>query len=149
MPPYKRVNRLKSTQAAYLAGLVDADGSITLTKRHRNENRQLVLSVSNTDFDLLSEVRIIVGAGRIIKKRTHSQRHKRSGEYRIDNRQALELIRQLAPYLVTYKRLRAGLVLTDYVRLTPRNGHYTGDIVHKRIEFIEKFLALNPTHPKT
>ncbi len=142
---YKSVNRLTSTQAAYVAGLVDADGSISLTRRHRNENRQLVLSISNTDFDLLRHVNIIVGAGRITKKRTYSQRHTPSGEYKIENRQALELIRQMAPHLRTYKARRADLVLSDYVRLTPRNGHYTKVIAQKRGKFVQEFLALNPS----
>ena len=136
---------MTSTQAAYLAGLVDGEGSITLTRRHRKENRQLVVSISNTDFNLLKQVNIIVGAGRITKKRTYKEHHKPSGEYRIENRQALELIRQLAPYLLTYKAHRADLVLSDYVRLTPRNGYYTQDIVRMRDEFVHKFLALNPS----
>ena len=134
-----------STQAAYLAGLVDGDGSITLTRRHRNENRQLVLSISNTDFELLNWVNMLIGAGRVTKKRTYKEQHKQSGEYRIENRQALGLIRQLAPYLQTYKALRANLVLSDYVRLTPRNGFYTQDILRERDAFVEKFLALNPS----
>lgn len=146
MAAYKSVNRLTSTVAAYVAGLVDADGSISLTRRHRNENRQLVLSISNTDFNLLRQVNLLVGAGRITKKRTYSHRHKPSGEYKIENRQALELIRQLAPHLLTYKSLRADLVLSDYVRLTPRNGRYTNDIIQERAKFVQDFLSLNPSH---
>jgi len=145
MAAYKSVNRLTSTQAAYIAGLVDADGSISLTRRHRNENRQLALSISNTDFDLLRQVNMMVGAGRITKKRTYSQHHTPSGEYKIENRQALELIRQMAPHLLTYKALRAKLALSDYVRLTPRNGRYTQDIAQERRKFVQKFLALNPS----
>jgi hypothetical protein len=129
MPPYKSVNRMTPTQAAYLAGLIDGEGSITLTRRHRKENRQLA----------------IVGAGRITRKRTYKEHHKPSGEYRVENRQALDLIRQIAPYLLTYKVHPADLVLSDYVRLTPRNGYYTPDIVRKRDAFIQKFLSLNPS----
>ena len=104
-----------------------------------------MLSISNTDFDLLRQVNIMVGAGRITKKRTYNQRHTPSGEYKIENRQALELIRQMAPHLLTYKALRADLALSDYVRLTPRNGRYTKDIAQERHKFVEEFLALNPS----
>ena len=145
MPPNRSVNRMTSTQAAYLAGLVDGEGSITLTRRHRKENRHLVVSISNTDFDLLKQINLLVGAGRIMNKRIYEEHHKPSGEYRIENRQALELIRQLAPFLLTYKAHRADLVLSDYVRLTPRNGYHTEDIVRERDEFVHKFLALNPS----
>ena len=136
---------MTSIQAAYLAGLVDGEGSITLTRRHRNENRQLVLSISNTDFNLLKQVNVLVGAGRITKKRVYKQHHNPAGEYRIENRQALELIRQLAPYLLTYKAHRADLALSDFVRLTPRNGYYTEEIARERDEFVRKFRALNPS----
>ncbi len=88
---------------------------------------------------------MMVGAGRITKKRTYSQHHTPSGEYKIENRQALELIRQMAPHLLTYKALRANLALSDYVRLTPRNGRYTQDIAQERRKFVQKFLALNPS----
>ena len=145
MPPYKSVNRMTPTQAAYLAGLIDGEGSITLTRRHRKENRQLAVSISNTDFDLLNQVNTIIGAGRITRKRTYKEHHKPSGEYRVENRQALALIRQIAPFLLTYKAHRADLVLSDYVKLTPRNGYYTPDIVRKRDAFIQKFLSLNPS----
>ena len=41
MARYKDVKPLKAIDAAYISGLIDGDGTITLTKRHQNENRQL------------------------------------------------------------------------------------------------------------
>ena len=51
--------------AGYIAGLIDGEGTITLTRVHRNENRRLVVSISNNDLSLLRFVLEVVGAGRI------------------------------------------------------------------------------------
>jgi hypothetical protein len=144
MATTRSVRKLNREQAAYLAGLLDGEGTIALTRRHRAGNRQLVVSISNTDHLLLKHVLQTVGAGRITRKRTTSHRHTPSATYQIDNRQALALLAQIVPYLHTYKSKRATLVLNDYVRLTPRNGKYTPELKHARELFINRFLSLNP-----
>lgn len=138
------VLQLSSTDAAYIAGILDGEGTISLTRRHRNENRQLEVSVSNTDIALLQFVKQRVGAGRITNKRTYRVNHTASATYLISNRQALSLLGQLHPYLRTYKAERARLALAHYLELTPRNGFYTAEIARKREQFIHKFLRANP-----
>ena len=130
-----KINRLSPEHAAYLAGLVDGEGTVTLTRLHRHENRRLVVSISNNDASLLNFVEEIVGAGKITTKKIYSNRHARSFTYQVTSRQALDLLRQLIPYLKTYKARRAKLVLDDYLRLTPRNGRYTLKIADSRLEF--------------
>jgi len=61
MATYKEVNRLEDTEAAYIAGLIDGEGTITLSKRHRNENRQLVISISNNEKVILDYVLKVAG----------------------------------------------------------------------------------------
>ena len=87
--------------AAYVAGLVDGEGTITLTAQHRGEKRRLVVAISNTDRSLLEFVRQIVGAGRITAKRTYKEYHSPSFAYTVSNRQALDLVTQIASYLKT------------------------------------------------
>lgn len=58
------------------------------------------------------------------------------------NRQALRLLEQIEPFLRSYKRDRARLVLCDYVPLTPRNGKYTADVLAQRQQFENTLLAL-------
>ena len=55
-------------EAAYLAGIVDGEGTITLTRMHRGENRRPVVSISSTELPLLLYVKSVVGAGRITRK---------------------------------------------------------------------------------
>lgn len=144
MGPYRTVRRLSPETAAYLAGLVDGEGTITLSAEHRGEHRRIVVSVSNTDRALLESVREQVGAGRITGKRTYSERHTPSYAYRVTNRQALDLLAQIAGYLRTYRAKRAAMALKRYLPLTPRNGKYTPEVLHMREEFVREFLAIGP-----
>ncbi len=123
---------------------MDGDSTIAMPRRHRNENRQLEVSISNTDFELLEHVKSIVQTGRITRKRTISTNHTPSGVYPVSNRQTLYLLHQIVPYLRTYKLKRAKLVPDNYVKLTPRNGRYTAEMMAKRNQFVEEFLMLNP-----
>src|SRR5258708_4372335 len=106
---YKRTRILTSPDAAYLAGLVDGEGTISLTRKHRGGNRQLFVSISSTERGILEHVLRTVGAGKITNKRTYRKHHSPSGTYVIANRQALELLKQIIPYLQSYKVGRARL----------------------------------------
>jgi hypothetical protein len=139
---YKEVKLLDQTDAAYIAGLIDGEGTVTLSRRHRNENRHLVVSISNTDRPLLEYVLNSVGAGKITSKRTSQSHHTPSYTYAISNRQALVLLDQMSPYLKTYKSKRSKIILRDYIRLTPRNGHYTAEIKQARTDFEQEVMSI-------
>ena len=147
MVQYRLVNRLDARTAAYLAGLLDGEGTVTLTRVHRNENRRLVVCIANNDLALLKYVQVAVGAGRITRKRTYSDCHSPSFNYQITSRQALELLRQLLAHLRTYRRARAALALDCYLRLTPRNGRYTTEAVAAKEAFAQRLLAIKPNSP--
>ncbi|MGI9302614.1 MAG: LAGLIDADG family homing endonuclease [Gammaproteobacteria bacterium] len=106
---YKQVKTLSPEDTAYIAGLVDGEGTISLSRRHRNENRQLVVSISNMESKLLKFVLGTVGSGRITNKRTYRDNHTPSQTYTISNRRALSLLEQIYPYLRSYKAQRAKL----------------------------------------
>jgi hypothetical protein len=141
---YRVVRNLKPRDAAYIAGLVDGEGTVTLTALHRGEQRRLVLSISNNDKALLEYVKTSAGVGCIASKRCRSERHAIGYAYKVANRQAFDLLVQLAPYLRTYRRDRALLVLRWYRQLTPRNGRYTSELLERRSLFIKEFLAMGP-----
>ena len=149
MAVYRKAKNLSREDAAYIAGLIDGEGTLSLSRRHRGENRQFVISISNTESKLLNYVRRVVGVGRTTRKRTSKSNHTPSSTYTIRNRHALDLLRQITPYLRTYKAKRAKLVLDHYLRLTPRNGKYTAAQKKARAAFVTKFLFMNPRQPAT
>jgi hypothetical protein len=144
---YRATNDLDAPDAAYIAGLVDGEGTVTLSRLHRNENRRLVVCISNNDLGMLRQVQAIIGAGRITSKRVYSPRHAPSFNYQINGRQALELLRQIVGFLKSYKLKRAQLVLLHYLRLTPRNGRYTPATAAARRRFESDLLAISPPKP--
>lgn len=143
----RHVRTLQPSEAAYLAGLIDGEGTITLSRRHANERRQLVVSVVSTEREILAWVLSTVGVGKITRKRTAAQHHAPSFTYTVSNRQALAVLRQAAPYLQSYKRARAQLAIVHYVELTPRNGKYSPGMNAARREFEDSFLDLKPRSP--
>ena len=144
MAPPKRVRSLTPATAGYLAGLIDGEGTITLTRLHRMENRRLVVSISNNELPLLQFVKQAVGAGRITGKRTYKPSHSPSFTFQVSSRQALELLRALVPYLKSYKAARAQLALDLYLKLTPRNGKYSESLKQARLAFESTLLAVKP-----
>ena len=145
MTKYHQVNSLSIADCSYIAGLNDADGSITLAKKHRNENRQLIVSISNNEIQILNYVRLVTGAGHISKKRTYAEHHKINHTFKLTNRQALNLLIQITPFLRSHKKNRSELVLENYVELTPRNGKYTRELLARREIFIKKFHEIKPS----
>ncbi len=138
----KRVRRLSNEDAAYLAGLIDGEGTITLSHRHANERRHLVVSISSTERSLVQWALEASGVGKVTGKRTTSPKHAPGLTYSVSNRQALDLLHQLLPYLRSYKRQRAELAMEHYRALTPRNGKYTPAMAAAREEFERDFLGI-------
>lgn len=76
MATYKATRQLAQCDAAHIAGLVDGEGTIGLSRRHARERRQLVVSIANTEHQLLDFVLESVGAGKITRKRVVKSHHK-------------------------------------------------------------------------
>jgi len=140
----KSVHSLSAADSAYLAGLIDGEGTIALSHRHANQRRHLVVSISSTEPELVQWPREAIGAGKITRKRTVSPLHSIGLTYSVSNRQALAVLEQVVPYLRSYKRERAHLVLRLYVEVTPRNGKYTPELAMRRCEFEDVFAAITP-----
>ena len=143
------IKALNSIDAAYIAGLIDGDGTITLTRKHQNENRQLAITISNTERALLEFTLNTTGVGKITNKRTSRSHHTPSFTYAIYNRQALALLEQIFPYLRSYKSKRAHIILKHYLALTPRNGKYSEQLKRDREKFEERVLNIKPIQDNT
>lgn len=139
----RAVARLTSSDAAYLAGLIDGEGTIALSRRHARENRQLVVTISSTERVLVDWVLLTTRAGKITSKKPAATHHAPGLTYVIANRQALALLQQVTPFLKSYKVQRARLVLDQYLKVTPRNGKYDLKTRDARLEFERKFAAIS------
>jgi hypothetical protein len=85
MADYKQTAQLTDTDAAYIAGLIDGEGTVTPSRKHRNENRQLAVTISNNEIALLEFVLDRVKAGKITRKRKNRSHHAENFTYAIHN----------------------------------------------------------------
>src|SRR5437016_7969245 len=97
------LRQLSDTEAAYLAGIIDGEGTITLTRTHRGENRRPVVRISSTELSLLLYVRWVVAAGGITSKVRAQDNHSPASPYTFSSRQARTLLGRVWPYLRPYK----------------------------------------------
>jgi len=141
------MRQLRIDEAAYVAGIVDGEGTITLTRFHRGENRRPVVSISSTERPLLEYVRQVIGAGRITNKRRSRAHHSVSFVYVVSSRNALELLSQIGSFLRTYKAERTSLLLAEYRRVTPRNGRYSPALQVARSAFENSFFKITTRAP--
>jgi len=69
MTIYNKVATLTKINAAYIAGIIDGEGTITLTSKHKYANRQLAITISNTEIPLLECIIETIEAGKITHKK--------------------------------------------------------------------------------
>jgi hypothetical protein len=131
-------------EAAYVAGIIDGEGSITLTKLHHNEHRRPCISIASTDRELLEYVLSLTGGTITDKKNYKPDKHKKSFLLNIKNKETvLSVLKQITPYLrVDKKRNRALWIICNYDRVTPRNGKYNGELLEQKLRFEEAFFSI-------
>jgi hypothetical protein len=139
MSPAPQGNIMKEVEKAYLAGLIDADGSIGI---YRNRNRyKPTVSVSNNNREVLEWCRNLIGKGALCTKQPRKENHSISYDLRWDYNTALRIAEQCLPYLII-KKERAHLLL-KWKSVVKRNGYYTEEELKRRNALIAEMKELN------
>ena len=105
------VKTLTMTDAAYVAGLIDGDGSIRRGGNGRTGGPRLALTIRSGERHLLEHVRQTVGAGQVLAPGGAAG----GAAYALHDDQALALLAQVQPHLRTHKAGRATLILREYL----------------------------------
>lgn len=131
----------EATQKAYVAGIIDGEGTITLTRLYKNARwKTPIVSVSSTTQEILEFLRGLYG-GPIVKHKTYQPHHKQSWSWRLERRRAIQLCEDILPFLLEpEKRYRAALLVQEYVEVTPRNGHYSQKMCAAKEDFEYRFF---------
>jgi hypothetical protein len=135
---------MKEWEASYIAGIIDGEGSITLTRLHKNEHRRPCITIASTDIELLTYIQSLTGGGISRKKNYQPDRHKDSYTLNVKKKQSvLRTLYYVCPYLrVNKKRNRALWILENYERVTPRNGKYNPELLSNKLLFEEQFFRI-------
>jgi len=106
---------LSLTEAAYLAGIIDGEGSIMLIGRGFG-GAHCRMSVANTYLPLIDYVYETTGIGGVYRQREATETHKVSYAWRCHAEGAEELLTQIRPYLIV-KAAQADLAIETQQRL--------------------------------
>lgn len=97
---------MSETDAAWLAGFFDGEGSIFVYKGGRGGKYDCyAISLPNTNFDSIEHCFNITGVGLISKKTKRIDHHKQQFQWRVNvQKDILRVLKRLAPYLVVKKQ---------------------------------------------
>lgn len=135
---------MTETEKAYIAGIIDGEGSIMLQKIHSNEFPSPCVSIASTTLELLEFIKVKVGKGSIIKKKNYNQSlHKNCYSYILRRNDAINFIKEIYPFLIIEsKKKRAKLILDKYKSLTSRNGRYSYEMLKAKEDFYNEFISI-------
>lgn len=136
MPDQSEVDR------AYLAGVIDGEGSIFATYRESDHNLGVRVNVCNTDARLIEWI-----AARWVGRVTVTDRTKYGQKpihrWDADGKNAVEVLRAALPYLVI-KREQADVAL-DLIATTRNHGRrgYPPEVFAQRLAMVAELQAMN------
>ncbi len=99
---------LSLADAAYLAGLIDGEGSIAVSRTNTNASAKACkrgfayrssVTITMTDLPVLEWVKRTAGVGNICVKKARSQNHKQAWSWTAWSNEAALLLAQILPYL--------------------------------------------------
>lgn len=135
---------MTSEEKAYIAGIIDGEGSIMLLKFHNNQFPSPCISISSTTIELLQWIKDVTNIGSIKSKKNYNEeKHTNSFAYTIKYNDVINLLVEIEPYLVIEsKKKRARLIIKKYKEVTPRNGRYSKEMLEAKEKFYEEFISI-------
>lgn len=127
----------------YAAGLLDGEGTITLT-RHDSKSRWRapVVSITSTTRVFLDAMKETYG-GYVVQHTQKQDNWAQAWSWKVTNNDAIALLYDVRPYMLEpRKNARARHILVSYKRVTPRNGKYTEAAIAAKQQFEDEFFSL-------
>ncbi len=128
---------------AYLAGLIDGEGTIGLYIKNHRKDYSLRLAVYNTDETLMDWLFFNIGGAKHKVGSRRKPNHKQEYCWYVSSSTACDLLKEVLPYLVI-KRTRASIVIEAWENRcpTPRGERLDGvplEVIQMRKDYIERF----------
>ncbi len=132
---------MKEAEKAYLAGIIDGEGTVTLARNRKNETPSPSVTVANNNLELLEWIKGLVG-GTIISKKKHKAHHSDSYAWAMRSDKAIQLLKDVRQYLIV-KKPQADLIINKYKSVTHRAGKYTPEMLEKKMRLVAEIRMLN------
>lgn len=121
-----KIKPLTDNQRAYLAGMIDGEGSICITKRNDHSQSRLgycyrpVVHVASTHNQVLNTLQRWTGLGRTNLFDDARPNRKARWQWMIWSKQAAQLVEAVLPFLIIKKR--QAILFLKFVRAVRGNG---------------------------
>ncbi len=127
----------------YLAGIIDGEGSVCLTKNNTGSFRYPTITVATTTKEIVNYLKSNF-KGKITRKLTkQKESHKDSYVWSSSGNACLDILKNVVELLIEpRKKNRALYILSRYKGVTPRNGKYTKLQLEKKEEFEKVFFLI-------
>lgn len=132
---------MEEVKKAYLAGIIDGEGTVTLMKHHKNETHIPFVGIANNNLALLKWIKSLAG-GNICSKKKRLPHHNDSYVLNIRQDRALRFLGEIKQYLIV-KRRQAELITAKYKSVTHRAGKYTPEMLAKKAALVAEIRRLN------
>ena len=132
---------MDEVEKAYIAGIIDGEGTVTLMKHHKNETPIPFVGIANNNYELLKWIKVLAG-GNICAKKKRLPHHNDSYALNIRHDRALRFLNEIKKYLII-KKPQAELITKEYKSVTHRAGRYTPELLAKKYKLVAKIRKLN------
>ena len=132
---------MDEVEKAYLAGIVDGEGTVTLTRHRKEETPGPRVTVANNNLRLLEWIKSRAG-GVIVSKRKRKPHHNDSYAWCVQQNRAIRFLGEIKQYLIV-KKPHADLILQKYKSVTHRAGKYTPEMLKKKMRLVAQIRKLN------
>ena len=139
------MNHFTPVQAAYLAGIVDGEGCIFVSRYDRKDGRQteygLIVSIAQSNLAFIDYLHDLIGAGftREVKNKTAAH-HMDRYDLRITGKQAGEFLQAILPHLII-KKDQARLAI-DLVNAMHQGSSATPQLLAQRESIFRLIKAM-------
>jgi hypothetical protein len=132
---------LDELEKAYLAGIVDGEGTVTLMRHRKNQTPTPNVSVANNNRELLEWIKS-KAQGMILSKKKRKPHHNDSYTWCVRQDRAIRFLESIRKYLII-KKPQADLIIGEYKSVTHRAGKYTPEMLEKKMRLVAKIRELN------
>lgn len=143
----KLINNMTSEQIAYLAGIMDGEGTISLSRTSdktmkRKTSFRPFIAVVNTNIELIHYLHEITGLGTVSKLYvSKNKKHRSFKRWTVWTRQAEQIVKLLIPYLRVKKE--QALLFLELLSIQKHVPGLSDEEWFKQVSIADKLTQLN------
>lgn len=147
----KHIRPLSDTERAYIAGILDGEGSISISRKtdptmKSGHGYRLSIEIANTDENLMSWLQSVTGLGHVRKHARTCDRHKQAYRWNLWSLEAYQLLATIYQFLIV-KRTRAFIAMRFVEEHSGAKPSLTAEQAAEQKAIYEEMKTLNKRGP--